>query len=160
MTEKCILDGIEEEYHDGTVISWTYDTNSVYDTGRPDEYQCRRCKEIRKEQFPYKQYMTMIEHNATCDGTCDMCESRKIMINSGDANSSRGMTNKKWEGELNAYYEARAQGIQPAGTSMAAIKEAHRASEALGAAYDADSMPATQAITKETVSILKETGEV
>jgi len=42
-----------------------------------------------------------------------------LEFSTGDANSAKGMTEKKWNAELNAYAAARAQGIQPAGTSMA-----------------------------------------
>jgi hypothetical protein len=70
------------------------------------------------------------------------------------------MTNKKWEGELNAYREARAQGIQPAGTSMEKINEARRASDAMGTAYDSNTMPDTNIIQNKTVSKLKEVGAI
>jgi hypothetical protein len=46
-------------------------------------------------------------------------------------------------GELNAYRDARSQGIQPAGTSMKQIQEAHKASEVLNKPYDANTMPST-----------------
>jgi hypothetical protein len=61
---------------------------------------------------------------------------------------------------MDAYKEARADGIQPAGTSMAKIQEARRASEALGKAYDSNTMPSTNLIQNNTVSKLKEVGLV
>ena len=70
------------------------------------------------------------------------------------------MPNKKWDGELNEYKNARRQGIQPAGTSMAAVQEAYRASEVLGKAYDADTMVNTKAIHKKSVESLKEAGSI
>lgn len=70
------------------------------------------------------------------------------------------MSNKKWDGELNEYRKARAQGIQPAGTTMAAIQEAYRASEVMGKAYDADTMTKADTITKQSVSSLKEAGAI
>jgi hypothetical protein len=48
------------------------------------------------------------------------------------------MTEKKWNAELNAYAAARAQGIQPAGTSMAKIKDAVEKSDKAGKAFDAN----------------------
>jgi hypothetical protein len=71
------------------------------------------------------------------------------------------MSNKKWNGELDAYRAARAQGIQPAGTSMAHIKAAVEASDVMGRAFDADTDATTaQSITKESVTSLKEVGVI
>lgn len=44
---------------------------------------------------------------------------------------------KKWDAELDAYRDARAQGIQPSGTSLAATERAIRMSDAAGKAFDA-----------------------
>lgn len=60
-----------------------------------------------------------------------------IQMNSGDAASNKMMTNKKWDGELQAYRDARAQGIQPAGTSMAKVRQAIEISDKTGVAYQA-----------------------
>jgi hypothetical protein len=68
------------------------------------------------------------------------------------------MTNKKFNRELEAYKEARAQGIQPAGTSMRKIEEAVKASETLGRAYDAQKMPPAKHINKKSAEVMKELG--
>lgn len=60
-----------------------------------------------------------------------------IQMNAGDAMSGKPMTNKQWDGELQAYRDARAQGIQPAGTSMRKIREAVEISNKTGVAYQA-----------------------
>lgn len=99
------------------------------------------------------------DHPEDVDG-CFGCKVLGLQMSPGDASSSKAMTNKKWDGELDAYRQARADGIQPAGTSMAKIQEARRASEALGSAYDADTMPNTNLIKNNTVSKLKEVGLV
>jgi len=70
------------------------------------------------------------------------------------------MSQKKWDKELQSYRDARSQGIQPAGTSTQAIREAHQASETLGKAYNADVMPATSKITKQTAKSFTEAGVV
>lgn len=44
---------------------------------------------------------------------------------------------KKWDAELQAYRDARAQGIQPSGTTRPAIERAVRMSDRAGKAYDA-----------------------
>jgi len=45
---------------------------------------------------------------------------------------------KKWDAELDAYREARRQGIQPDGTTMPKIQAALDASDRAGAAYGRD----------------------
>lgn len=59
-------------------------------------------------------------------------------IAGGDASSER-----KWDKELQAYRDARAQGIQPTGTTMPKIEAALRASDKVGAAYGRDFAVAT-----------------
>lgn len=56
------------------------------------------------------------------------------------ANSANGLDytqQKKWDRELSAYKDARAEGIQPSGTSLDKIENAKRISDATGKAYDA-----------------------
>ena len=42
-----------------------------------------------------------------------------------------------WDSELDAYRDARRQGVQPAGTKMPQIREAMALSEVVGKAFDA-----------------------
>jgi hypothetical protein len=59
----------------------------------------------------------------------------------GDANGDlvqSGWTNKKWDNELKLYRDARAQGIQPEGTSTAKIRKALDVSDKTGHAYGSD----------------------
>jgi hypothetical protein len=64
----------------------------------------------------------------------------------------REIPKRKWDAELNAYADARRQGIQPAGTSMKAIKDAHKASENLGKAYDGGTMPPANRLANKQVA--------
>jgi hypothetical protein len=43
---------------------------------------------------------------------------------------------------------------------MRHVQEAHRASEVLGKAYDADTMPKTKDITPKAATIMKEIGQI
>lgn len=54
-------------------------------------------------------------------------------IGGGDATAA-----KKWDAELDAYREARRQGIQPDGTTMPKIEAALEASDRAGKAYGRD----------------------
>ncbi len=94
-------------------------------------------------------------HPVPIDG-CFGCKGLTLQMNSGDA--KRDISDKKWTSELKAYKDARAQGIQPAGTSMRHIQEAHKASEVLGKAYNADTMPKASDINTKTAEVMKELG--
>jgi len=96
-------------------------------------------------------------HPEPIDG-CFGCKGLTLQMNSGDA--KRDISDKKWTSELQAYRDARAQGIQPAGTTMAHVQEAHRASEVLGKAYDADTMPKSKDINHKTAAVMKEIGQI
>jgi hypothetical protein len=104
--------------------------------------------------------MKHLEHHPEPVDGCFGCKAMGLQMNTGDASSQKQTSNKKWEGELNAYRAARAEGIQPAGTTMKKIQEARRASDAMGAAYDSNTMPNTNLIQNKTVSKLKEVGAI
>ena len=112
-----------------------------------------------ESQVPFRDDEVIINHSE-CGEDCFGCKAKGLQLNTGDASSQKIMSNKKWDGELNEYRKARAQGIQPAGTTMAAIQEAYRASEVMGKAYDADTMTKADVITKQSVSSLKEAGAI
>jgi hypothetical protein len=44
---------------------------------------------------------------------------------------------KRWDAELQAYRDARSQGIQPAGTTLRKVQQAVEVSNKVGKAYDA-----------------------
>ena len=142
--------------HISKVLEWgftdTHDFKAV-------KYGCTNCEETSLVPFASKD--VFIDHSK-CGGpdVCFGCKAAGLQLNTGDAHHGKSMNNKKWDSELNAYSEARAQGIQPAGTSMEKINEARRASDALGKAYDSNSMPSTNLIQNNTVSKLKEVGLV
>jgi hypothetical protein len=99
------------------------------------------------------------DHPEDVDG-CFGCKVIGLQLNSGDASSQKQTSNKKWEGELEAYRSARAEGIQPAGTTIKSIREAQRASDVMGKAFDANTMGSTEIIQNKTVSKLKEVGVI
>ena len=89
---------------------------------------------------------------------CFGCKIGTLELGTGDA--TRDVSDKKWNAELNAYANARAQGMQPAGTTKGHIEEAYRASEVLGKPYDADTMPKSKDINKKTAEVMKEIGAI
>lgn len=60
--------------------------------------------------------------------------SKNLQLNPNLSNT--GAT-KVWDGELEAYRNARSQGIQPAGTTMKKVREAEDLSQSMGTAFDA-----------------------
>lgn len=62
---------------------------------------------------------------------------------------------RKTETDLNAYRTARANGIQPAGTTVEKVREAEAATRLLGKPYDADTMPpANLIVNKNTAHVV------
>jgi hypothetical protein len=100
-----------------------------------------------------------LDHPEDVEG-CFGCKVLGLQMSPGDASSQKRVSNKKWDGELEAYRAARADGIQPAGTTMAKVQEARRASEVMGKAYNADTMGDSKLIKNSTVTKLKEVGLV
>jgi len=98
------------------------------------------------------------EYHPEPEDGCFGCKGLSLQMNTGDA--KRDIPDKKWNSELQAYRDARAQGIQPAGTTMRHVQEAHRASEVLGKAYNADTMPKTKDITSKSAAVMKEIGQI
>lgn len=144
--------------HNSKVLEWGFDDkyNQV-----PTLYGCSYCDET------YTHIPDAIEipseHSEHYDyvDNCFACKVRTLELNTGDAGRADAkMSQKAWDKELYAYEDARKQGIQPAGTSMEAIRAAHEASDKLGAAYNADVMPAAEKITKSSAEGLKHTGDI
>ena len=68
---------------------------------------------------------------------CFGCKASTLDLNPGEANSRLSMSAKKWDNELALYRTARAQGIQPDGTTTAKIRKAIDISNKTGQAYGA-----------------------
>jgi hypothetical protein len=142
--------------HISKVLEWGFtDTHDFKAT----KYGCVNCDET--SLVPFVLDDVFVDHTK-CGGpdVCFGCKAAGLQLSTGDAHSAKGMSNKKWEGELSAYREARAQGIQPQGTSMAKINEARRASDVMGKAFDANTMGSSEIIQNNTVSKLKEVGAI
>jgi len=99
------------------------------------------------------------DHPEDVEG-CFGCKVLGLQMNSGDASSQKQTSNKKWDSELEAYRSARAEGIQPAGTTIKKIQEARRASDVMGKAFDANTMGNSKIIQNNTVAKLKEVGAI
>ena len=141
--------------HISRVKTWGFSENHDF---KVTEYDCLLCG--LTSPVPFKEEENIDIDHVDCDDDCFGCKVRTLQLNTGDANSSKVMSNKKWHGELDAYREARDQGIQPEGTSMDAIQKAVKASEAMGKAYDANTMTSARFIDKKSVNDLSEVGVI
>lgn len=125
---------MSEHQHTNTSVKWGFDENHNWTTVL---YGCSKCDvEPQAQRWEYKE--EEFDHSKCDVNPCFGCKVRGIQISTGDANSTFGMSKKKWDAELNAYSAARKQGIQPAGTTMAAVKDALAKSDKAGKAYDAN----------------------
>ena len=143
--------------HISKVLEWGFDDDHNF---KAVSWGCVLCDIVDDKPF-YSEYIE-IDHTA-CDDDCFGCKAKGLVLSTGDAAGNiiaSGTTQKKWDKELQLYRDAKAQGVQPAGTSTQAIRSALEASETLNKAYDAGKMPATQHITKETVAVMKEIGQI
>lgn len=142
--------------HISRVKEWGFNDNHDFIASLWD---CVLCGIESSEPFREEEKVS-IDHTHCDSDPCFGCKAKGLQLNTGDANSQKAMSNKKWNGELDAYRAARAQGIQPEGTSMAAVESAIKASEAMGKAYDANDMTSAKFINKESVSTLTEAGAI
>lgn len=139
--------------HISKVLEWEFDEHHNF---KPSLYGCVLCDETSEKPFLDEEE---IEYDhIDCGEDCFGCKVRTLELNTGDANSKKNMSNKKFNKELDAYKDARKQGIQPGGTTMAKIEAAHKASEALGKAYDGNSMPSAEKITPTIAKTMNELG--
>ena len=78
-----------------------------------------------------------VTHPEEVEG-CFGCKISALQLSPGEASTRTSMSTKKWDGELQAYRNARAQGIQPASTKLKDIQAAVAASNHFGKAFKAD----------------------
>lgn len=69
---------------------------------------------------------------------CFGCKILDLQLSPGESSSRTAMSSKKWDAELQAYRNARAQGIQPASTQMKDIQAAVEISNVAGKSFQAD----------------------
>ena len=142
--------------HISKVLKWGYNLIDGDMVSYVALYGCTKCNATSTEPFISEDFIP-VDHTK-CGGVweCFGCKAKGLQLNTGDA--ARDIPDKKWNSELQAYRDARAQGIQPAGTTRRHVEEAHKASATLGKAYNADSMPKAKDINKKSAEVMKELG--
>lgn len=146
-----------EHQHISKVLEWGFNDSHDFIATL---WGCVLCDVTDSKPFEYEDIS--IDHTQ-CDDDCFGCKAKGLQLATGDAAGNiiaSGTTQKKWDKELAFYKEARAQGVQPEGTNRKAIEKALDASAVLNQAYDAGKMPKAKDITKETVAVMKEIGQI
>ena len=125
--------------HIGKVVKEGYNLIDGQMIFKVELYGCTQCDATSSEAWSDSgATKENPDHVDSEDCPCFGCKARTLQLSPGDAAGNKGMPNKKWDAELNAYKNARAQGIQPAGTSMKKIQDAVDKSDKAGKAYDAN----------------------
>jgi hypothetical protein len=123
--------------HIAKILSWKLDKDFNY---IPGMWGCTDCSETFTEA-PSNGNITVEHLHETYVENCFACKIQTLQLATGDAKGdlvSNGWTNKKWDNELKLYRDARAQGIQPEGTSTAKIRKAMDVSDKTGHAFGSD----------------------
>jgi hypothetical protein len=146
-----------EHQHISKVLEWGFSADHNFEATL---WGCVLCDITADKPFEYEE--VSIDHTA-CDDDCFGCKAKGLQLATGDAAGNivnSGTTQKKWDKELDFYKQARAQGVQPEGTSRKSVEKALDASATLNKAYNAEKMPKATQITKETAAVMKEIGQI
>lgn len=106
-----------------------------------DLYGCTKCdKTSKKPLYPMNEDFAVIDHSNCEEDPCFGCKAKNLQLSTGDANGRRIMSSKAFDGELNSYYSATAQGIEPVSTKKKDIDAAVRLSNETGVAFNANAL--------------------
>jgi hypothetical protein len=142
--------------HISKVVGWAYELRDGQMNQHVSLYGCTECNATSPKPFVSKEEVYVTDHSNCHLDPCFGCKAKGLQLSTGDANGRAAMPKRKWEGELQAYRDARRQGIQPAGTTMEKIVAAEKASENLGRAYNAEKDPNAKRIDKKTANVMNE----
>jgi hypothetical protein len=140
--------------HVAKVLEWGFDNKQDFQASK---WGCTKCS-IESDVPPKGFDEVFIDHSNCKYDPCFGCKAKNLQLNAGDA--TRDISDKKWQGNLAFYRQARADGIQPNGTHPVQVEAAYKASETLGKAYDGGTMTRADKVTKSVASIMKETGDI
>lgn len=142
----------EKSGHVTKVITWKYKRVKGDVISAVSLYGCTKCDATSKSIFPGAGAYAIVSEPCVGDCWCFKCKIKTLQLNTGDA--SRDIPDKKWRAKLDNYKKARENGIQPGGTSEAHVEAAYKASETLGKAYQADTMPKAHTINKRVAEVV------
>lgn len=122
--------------HIAKVVSWSVDRDQPTAPLVVSLWGCTSCDETFTEKPESVETPTIaIEHTFDCE--CFGCRARSIKVAYCGIGGGDATAQKQWDRNLDMYRKARAEGIQPTGTSAAKIKAAIRQSDKTGTAFKA-----------------------
>ena len=137
--------------HISKVLEWGFNEDHDFIASK---WGCVLCDIVTDRPFLWEDDIE-IDHT-NCDYDCFGCKARGLQMNTGDA--GRDIPDKAWKARLKGYSDARAQGIQPGGTTPQHVQAAYNASETLNKAYDGNTMVPAHKVTKGVAEVMKEIG--
>lgn len=140
--------------HVSKVVEWGFDGKRNFMVAL---WGCLHCDQTSDKPFLGEEEIAVDHSNCHID-PCFGCKAKSLQLNAGDA--TRDISDKSWNAKLAKYRQARADGIQPGGTSEHFVEAAYQASETLGKAYDGNTMAPAHKITAGVSSVMKEIGDI
>jgi hypothetical protein len=137
--------------HITKVLEWGFSENHDFTVAL---WGCVLCDVTSDKPFKDEDDIE-IDHTA-CGPDCFGCKAKGLQLNAGDA--TRDISKKAWNSRLNGYANAKAQGIQPGGTTPEKVRAAYEASETLNRPYNAEKMPAAHKVNDKVAEVMKEVG--
>lgn len=118
--------------HISKVLKWGVASNGDF---RVALWGCTNCDETFTEAPSHSEVAERVEHESSCD--CFGCKARTLKVAYSGIGGGDYTAQKKWDKNLDLYRQARAEGIQPKGTSERAVKAAIKQSDKTGTAFKA-----------------------
>jgi hypothetical protein len=137
--------------HITKVLEWGFDDSHNFTVAL---WGCVLCDATSDKPFKDKDAIE-IDHTL-CGPDCFGCKAKGLQLNAGDA--TRDISKKAWDSRLNGYANAKAQGIQPGGTTPEKVRAAYEASETLNRPYNAEKMPPAHKVNDKVAEVMKEVG--
>lgn len=142
----------EKQGHITKILTWSYIKVDGDVQSKASLYGCTACDATSETIWPDFGDYAKVSEPCVEDCWCFKCKIKTLQLNAGDA--TRDIPDKKWRAKLDNYKKARADGIQPSGTSEAHVEAAYKASELLGKAYQAETMPKAHKINKRIAEVV------
>jgi hypothetical protein len=142
----------EKNGHISKVVTWQYEKVDGDVCSTVALYGCTKCEATSVTIFPNAGIYDIVREPCEVNCNCFGCKIKTLQMNAGDA--TRDIPDKKWRAKLDNYKKARENGIQPGGTSEAHVEAAYKASETLGKAYQAETMPKAHMINKRIAEVV------
>lgn len=121
--------------HVDKVIEWSVKLIDGDVVETPSKYGCTKCDAVSDTKFPDEEQI-FIDHSDCEDNPCFYHKAKGLQLSRGDARHDGVMSAKQHDKELQSYFDATRQGIEPVSTKTKDIQAAVRLSNDTGVAFD------------------------